>query len=246
MELTEEHVGRLPLAVSGQYVVRDTKLPGFFVVVGKFARTFTAQVDTHEAGARRSHRKAFGRYGEIKAADARRQARDWIAGAQAGSRLPTKDRDSATLGQAWLIYRAELVSKGRQEGTIQFYEEVMQGPLRRYASSSLRKLAGQPDALARWHVEVTRASGPYRANGAARTLRAIYNASRRRDRTLPPDPPTVAIAWNREQRRDTGMSLAELPAWGAELAALSNPIRQEFHLLCLLSGSRPDALSKAQ
>ena len=36
---------RLPSARSGQYVVRDSKLPGFFVVVGvgERARTYTIQ-----------------------------------------------------------------------------------------------------------------------------------------------------------------------------------------------------------
>jgi integrase len=42
------------------------------------------------------------------------------------------------------------------------------------------------------------------------------------------------------------MGLNELQAWFGELAKVANPIRREFHLFTLLSGSRPDALSKAR
>lgn len=36
---------KLPPAALGQYVVRDTEEPGFFVVVGARTKTFTVQVD---------------------------------------------------------------------------------------------------------------------------------------------------------------------------------------------------------
>jgi hypothetical protein len=38
------------------------------------------------------------------------------------------------------------------------------------------------------------------------------------------------IDWNGEKRRDTGMGARDLEGWFAELAALDNPIRREFHL----------------
>jgi hypothetical protein len=63
---------------------------------------------------------------------------------------------------------------------------------------------------------------------------------------LPPLDVTMLVEWNAEKRRRTGMGLGRLPAWGRQLAALENPVRREFHLMSLLSGSRPDALSKAE
>jgi integrase len=42
------------------------------------------------------------------------------------------------------------------------------------------------------------------------------------------------------------MGLADLPAWFEQAAALSNPVRREYHLLTLLSGSRPSALKQAR
>lgn len=78
-----------------------------------------------------------------------------------------------------------------------------------------------------------------------RTLRAVYNHAAKSHLDLPRNP-VVAIDWNPEDRRDTGMGESDLPAWFAQLRAIENPIRREFHLLLLLFGSRPDALKKAR
>jgi hypothetical protein len=75
-----------------------------------------------------------------------------------------------------------------------------------------------------------------------RTLRAIYYHARKVHRSLPVDNPVDAIDWNGEKRRETGMGTCDLKGWFAELAALDNPIRREFHLFTLLSGCRPAAL----
>ena len=59
------------------------------------------------------------------------------------------------------------------------------------------------------------------------------------------DNPVVAVDWNAEERRNTAMGVKDLPDWFNELAAIENPIRREFHLFTLLSGSRPTALKTA-
>jgi hypothetical protein len=80
-----------------------------------------------------------------------------------------------------------------------------------------------------------------------RTLRAVYNYAKLKvDRSLPQTDVTMLVEWNAEKRRNTGMGLGRLGAWGRQLATLENPVRREFHLFCLLSGSRPDALSKSE
>jgi integrase len=40
------------------------------------------------------------------------------------------------------------------------------------------------------------------------------------------------------------MGVGDLKGWFSELAALDNPVRREFHLFTLLSGSRPAALQE--
>jgi integrase len=56
----------------------------------------------------------------------------------------------------------------------------------------------------------------------------------------------TAIDWNPEKRRDTALGAAELSRWMSDLSLIANPIRREFHLCLLLSGSRPDALKRAK
>jgi hypothetical protein len=95
--------------------------------------------------------------------------------------------------------------------------------------------------VAKKHDNITKENGPYIANGALRSLRAIYNHARKTNKKLPSDNPADAVDWNLEKRRDTGMGVGDLKSWLSELAALDNPVRREFHLFTLLSGSRPAA-----
>ncbi len=89
---------------------------------------------------------------------------------------------------------------------------------------------------------MTKENGPYIANGAMRSLRAIYNHARKANPQLPPVNPVTAIDWNQERRRHTGLGTDDIGGWLKELYVLENAIRREFHLLTVLTGSRPTAL----
>jgi integrase len=150
-----------------------------------------------------------------------------------------------TLRLAWQRYlEAHLVRKGRSETTIDGYRGHVERIFVAWLDIPLRELAADPARVARKHDDVTRENGPYMANGSMRTLRAIYNHARKTNRSLPPDNPADAIDWNEEKRRDTGMGIGDLKGWFFELAGLDNPVRREFHLFTLLSGSRPAALQE--
>ena len=79
-----------------------------------------------------------------------------------------------------------------------------------------------------------------------RSLRAVYNHARKSNTDLPPVNPVSAIDWNKEHRRKTGMGANDISGWLRELHAMDNPLRREFHLLTLFSGSRPTALKKVR
>jgi integrase len=150
-----------------------------------------------------------------------------------------------TLRQAWRRYlEAHLVRKGRSETTIDGYRGHVERIFVEGLDILLRELATDPARVARKHDDVTRENGPYMAHGSMRTLRAIYNHARKTNRSLPPDNPADAIDWNEEKRRDTGTGISDLKGWFLELANLDNPVRREFHLITLLSGSRPAALQE--
>jgi integrase len=148
-----------------------------------------------------------------------------------------------TLRQAWARYRdVHLVRKGRSERTIKGYCDHVERMFAEWLDIPLREIGRDPARVVSRHDNITNENGPYMANASMRTLRAIYYHARKMHKSLPVDNPVDAIDWNGEKRRDTGMGTCDLKGWFAELAALDNPIRREFHLFTLLSGCRPAAL----
>lgn len=248
--LTDQAVARLPLAPAGSYKVYDTEVAGFFVKVGKRQRTYMARGEFWRDGVREFESSTkIGATDEMTARDARKRAREVIGGIAKGQRPgeTAKTRvGEVTLRQAWERYKeAHLIRKGRSERTIKGYQDHMDQHLADWLDRSLARLGRDPSLLTARHDKVTAEAGPYAANGCMRTLRAVYNHAAKSHLDLPRNP-VVAIDWNEEVRRDTGMGESDLPAWFVELRAIENPIRREFHLLLLLSGSRPDALKKAR
>ena len=262
--LTDKAIARLPAPQDGWYLARDTELKGFFVVVGKRKRTFTVQGDLRQGGKRASSiRVAIGDLNEISTRSARATAKDYLAQISRGQHpkgnklssatgeLPNGEGDATTpsggitLRQAWQRYReAHMVRKGRSERTIESYRDHVERIFVEWLDSPLQELGLDSGKVVTKHDDITEENGPYIANGSMRTLRAVYNHARKSNKSLPADNPVNAIDWNGEKRRDTGMGTGDLKGWFAELAALDNPIRREFHLFTLLSGCRPTALQE--
>jgi len=117
-----------------------------------------------------------------------------------------------------------------------------------WEKTPLAKLSDNATEVRKRHRELTAQSGPSSANGAMVFLRRVYNYARKRrlDPKLPHFNPVDSIDFNPQRRRDTAMSASELAGWYKRLLALPNPVRREFHLFCLLSGSRPGALTVAR
>jgi site-specific recombinase XerD len=238
-------------------------LTAFFVVVGKRKRAFTVQGDLRHEGKRTSSvRVAIGDTRELTTRAARAIAKEYLAQISKGQHPKAAKRDeggnkvenvsspivgAVTLLQAWQRYlEAHMIRKGRSEKTIGSYRDHVERLFTEWLDTPLLNLVMDPACVAKKHDDLTKENGPYIANGSMRTLRAIYNHARKRNRSLPRDNPADAVDWNDEKRRDTGMGVAELKGWFRELAALDNPVRREFHLLTLLSGSRTTALREVK
>jgi len=251
MEITDKAVNQLPLAEDGQYKVLDTELKGFVVVIGRRKKTFAAQGAFWRDGVREfAARKKIAEFGDISSREARAKAKDILAAIAKGQR-PGEDarirKGAVTLRQAWDRYRdVHMVRKGRSEGTIENYRDHMERLFEDWLDKPLARLGRQPKLVAERHDIVTKENGPYIANGAMRSLRAVYNHARKAHTELPFANPTLAVDWNPEARRNTGMGAADLLGWFEELGAFENLIRREFHLLLLFSGSRPTALKQAK
>jgi integrase len=264
--LTDKAISRLPTSKDGWYLARDTELKGFFVVVGKRKRTFTVQGDLRQGGKRaffdpsgdwrrqRNIDTYCARNSErLSGSNQPRTASESRKADPGAGKTAAPEGEAATLSggitlrQAWERYRdAHLVRRGRSELTIESYRDHVERIFIEWLDAPLQELGLDPVNVVTKHDDVTKENGPYIANGSMRTLRAIYNHARKANKSLPADNPVNAIDWNGEKRRDTGMGTSDLKGWFAELAALDNPIRREFHLFTLLSGCRPTALQELQ
>ncbi len=249
--LTDKAIARLPYATDKQYKVRDTELPGFFVLVGKKKKTFMAQGEFWRDGVREfSAQVKLGECGNVTTRAARSKAKVEIGSIARGERPGEEQKikpGAVTLRKGWVRYRdGHMIRKGRDTRTIENYRDHMERLFEDWLDKPLARLGRQPKLVAERHDKISAENGPYIANGAMRSLRAVYNHARKTNPDLPPMNPVTAIDWNTEQRRDTGMGIGDMAPWFAELTALTNPIRREFHLMLLLSGSRPTALKNVR
>ena len=71
LALTDKAILALPFTTSGQRLVRDAELFGFFVVIGKRTKTFMVQGDLRANGKRQSIRIKIGDVGELNTREAR-------------------------------------------------------------------------------------------------------------------------------------------------------------------------------
>jgi integrase len=264
--LTDKVISALAAPEDGWYLARDTELKGFFVVVGKRKRTFTVQGDLREGGKRvASVRIAIGDCDQISTRTARATAKSYLGQLSQGQHPKAEERavkvkeaplqqikeppspSGVTLKEAWHRYRdAHLVRKERSEKTITGYRDHIERIFVDWLDTPLKSLGEDPAIVIRKYDALTQENGPYMANAAMRTLRAVYNHARKANRELPASNPVGAIDWNGEKRRNTAMGTNDLKGWFLDLAKINNPIRREFHLFTLLSGCRPEALKQVQ
>ena len=257
-KLADDFVKRLPLAGqpgsppgAAQYIVRDTEVKGFFVVIGRRAKPYTAAADATINGKRQSTRETFGRAGDpdVTAAGARRKAKDWITSVQAKTRVRGPKQQEKpkgmTLAEAYAAHRRRCVTKGRSSATLYHYDRAMAGPLAPLAAKTLDELAADRQALVDWFDGETANRGEATANSARALLSASWNSARRLKPELPPNP-VIVLDKHAYRESPRGMGFDALRGWGTQLRKLENPIRRELHLMIVLSGSRPDALTKAK
>lgn len=261
--LNEKFVERLASPDTGQLVVRDVDLKGFYLLVGVKRRTYMVHGDLKQPGQPpKSIKVSVGDAVSLTATKARAIAKGYLSEMAQGRHPKPKvmetspqaadagDEDAlspgVTLRDAWDRYLVRLIRKKRSENTIRGYRDHVERLFEDWLDTPLHELGDDPARVATKHDEITEAHGAYIANASMRTLRAIYRHARRTNRALPGGNPVDGVDWNEEERRDTGMGVKDLNGWFAELAVLDNPIRREFHLLTLLSGCRPTALKEAR
>jgi integrase len=269
--LTDEFIRKLPLAGKPgapvgklAYLVRDTEVVGFLVVVGKSDVSFAYQSEVDG-----SKRQVIGRFytdtpkaPKLTVKEARAMAQDQLGGIK--TKRIVIARGGVTLRMAWEQYKEHLTNKGRSAGTIWSYGDAIERTLAEWLDRPLRELSENPDEVkAKFHAIAREAAqrrappkrgqanplGIPRAQGVMRVLSAVYGYMLDQDDKLPAASPLRRLKSSMDQkRRQTGLAASELAAWARELHAKGevNPIRRELHLFLALSGARPEPIKSAR
>lgn len=256
--LTDKAVKGLPFAPAKPQIIRDSRIAGFHLWVGKSTKTFRFQYETPRANGKRGSTMVewLGEHPHATADEARAKALQIVALRARGEPVPRgfavapEAAPSLTFRAAWDAYKAAITKEGKSIRTIADYQDKFDRHLQDWHGKPLADI--KREDVVQEHAAITErarkaragqkyASGKYAANGTMRFARAVWNYAKDELETpgLPErNPFRSGKLFHREKARNTGMGVAELPAWWAQLQALPNPIRRELHLFMLLTGLR--------
>jgi integrase len=252
--LTDAAVKREPFAQGKPRIIRDSKVAGLHVWIGKRKKTFRYQYETARVnGARgRTLIEWLGEHPHHSADDARAKAlaiqAARIRGEYARPVVPTAPSE-LTFGKAFEQYKAAITNEGKSLRTIADYQDKFDRHLEDWHAKPLAAITREE--VSKQHATITErarkarkgkyASGKYAANGCMRLARAVWNYARN-ELEAPGlaglNPFRSGKLYHRERARESGMGAKDLPAWWTQLQLLPNPIRREMHLFTLLSGLR--------
>jgi integrase len=260
--LTDKAVKGLPFSTAKPQIVRDTKIAGFHLWVGKSTKTFRFQYETPSTNSQRGSTivERLGEHPHATADQARAKALEIQALRARGETVPRgkavvpavapDDAPTITFSAAWEAYKTAITKEGKSIRTIADYQDKFSRHLTAWHDRPLASI--KREDVVQEHAAVTErarraragqkyASGKYAANGVMRFGRAVWNHAKDELETpgLPErNPFRSGKLFHKERARNTGMGVTELPAWSAQLQALANPIRRELHLFMLLTGLR--------
>jgi integrase len=264
MLLTDAAVKRESFSPGKPRIIRDIKIPGFHLWIGRRTKTFRYQYETRRANGQRgrTHIEWLGEYPHHKANDARalaldiqaRRARDEPIRVAVGTAASLE----LTFDEAWRQYRAAITKEGKSPRTIADYEDKFERHLKVWHGRALASITREE--VTREHAAITErakstrsgnkyASGKYAANGSMRFARAVWNYAKNELETpgLPDrNPLRSGKLFHKERARETGMGAEDLSRWWSDLLRLENPIRREMHLFTLLSGLRKNDVLTAR
>src|SRR5450631_2352158 len=172
-----------------------------------------------------------------------------VAGKVAGGTIDPSKKDAVLFETAFSAYLEHLKAKAeRNNKPARWHDNVKKlGDkimLPKFGKWTLIELANNPDAVADWHVDVTKTNGPVSANHCARVVRAAYKRAGRRDISLPARLPTSAVEFNDETPSQKALDFKKFPAWLKAWRKIDSGTRQAYHLTELLTGTRPGELAR--
>lgn len=258
MNIIKSEVDSLPIPAkgsngqTGQKRYYDDKLKGFGVrVTSGGAKTFFVE----KLVKRKLRRMKIGRYGELTAEQARKQAQI-LLGQIASGLDPLAEKRAEKMRQVTLKeVMADYVKarKSLKPKTLYDYQRVLDIAFANWKSKPLISIT--KDKVAKLHEKLGQERGQAYANLAMRVLRALFNfaAGQYEDsegRSLVTDNPVKRLsqtrAWYRVERRQTFIKAHELGYWYAGVQNLKNETLRDYLLLILFTGLRRQEAAKLE
>jgi hypothetical protein len=186
--LTDAAVRREPYAPGKPRIVRDSKVPGLHVWIGKRKKTFRYQYETPRSNGQRgrTHIEWLGEHPHHRADEARAKALAIQAARAGGDHVrpapDPKTTPALTFADAWDQYKAAITKEAKSPRTIAGYQDMFE---RHFVAWHARPLlAITRDEVTKQHAAITErarktrkskyASGKYAANGCMRLARALW------------------------------------------------------------------------
>lgn len=249
-KFTEGFIKDLPLD-GMSYVVRDTKLTGLLISVGKRGKVYKIQRDLWrgQRGRRqlvKTVRHALGSTEELTLEQARLKAEDVIRmikrGVDPNQPLAEQKAEGWTTKVMYDEYATDLRKRECAERTIEDLLTSRDRYLKDWLNLPLKELTRS--IVRAKHQGLTLERGKVTANRVMRDFRAAYNLALRviDNPDQLPDNPVKAVTFNKERRKNAVIHPEDLADWWQKIQKLPNPLRRLMHELGIYSGLRPGTL----
>ncbi len=223
-----------PPTGDAQIIAWDTIQRGFGVVAGNRSRTFVAEGRVN--GTKR--RVVLGRHPELTVADARAEAKRRLVEMHDGvdrNAQRRAERQGVTLRAALALHLDRMRASENRAASIAKFDREVESYLEDWLDKRLNEIT-RSDCRDR-HKKISEAHGKYIANRALQHLRAVWNtALKTLDEPIPPNA-TIAVAWNKEHRRQEPIPWSELPGRYHTVLGLQ-AVRRDYYLTLMLTGLR--------
>ncbi len=256
LKLTKSNIERIPLTQSGQQLYWDIVLPGFGLVVGQTSKSYVAQSNIAD----RSVRITIGKHGVFTCDEARSQARfllnEMVRGINPVEKKRSAKVQGVTLREA---FDAFLKNRKLKPNSVYDYRNTINASFQKWLDKPLKDLTREmvsnrykaiQKEIAERQKDPTGTRGQSYANGAMRILRSVYNFAKAHfeDAHLPENPVKALSdtrVWFKDKRRQSLISIHQLPAWFKAVSELSDLLAndkaetaRDYLLLMLFTGLR--------
>lgn len=236
-KITKVVVDRIPFTESGQLMVCDTELAGFYLIVGTQAKTYVAQKDIRG----RTVRYTIGRHGHFTPEEARKIAKDKLhlmaQGINPNEQDKRKRDKNVTLRKVLESYCATRKSLGERTKTD--YEYHIGKYLADWQDWLMTDI-GREEVVER-HIYIGENNGHRAANHTMHILRALFNYAHVAFDICEINPViylSKTKSWFPQKRRRTYIKPHQLKAWWGGVHALENDTFRDFFILLIFTGMR--------